>query len=445
MSKPIYMHRRDALRALGGLGASLGAGLGAGLGLGLTGCRWPGTSGPPIRVGVLHSLTGTMAISERAVVDGTLLGIDEINQAGGLLGRRVEAVVVDGRSDAEEFERQAKILIEEKEKKEEKKEEKEEYVSVLFGCWTSSSRKRVKTVVEERDSLLFYPASYEGLETSPNIVYTGAAPNQQLAPAVAWSLEHLGRRCFLVGSDYVYPRAAHAIIRDYWSALGGEVVGEEYLPLGSARVHPVIEMIRERKPDLIFNAISGDTNVSFFRSLRAAGISSQGTPTMSLGLAEEELRALDASDLVGDYAAHSYFQSLDSAENERFVRSFQRRYGSDRVTSDPIEAGYISTKLWAQAVTQAGTDQAPAVRQAIARQSLAAPEGMVYVDPETQHTWKSVHIGRVRMDGQFEVVWSSTKPVRPVPYPITRTRAAWAAFLDVLYQGWDQQWSNPRT
>jgi urea transport system substrate-binding protein len=437
MSKPIHMHRRDALIALGGLGAglgaSLGAGLGAGLSLGLTGCRWPGTSEPPIRVGVLHSLTGTMAISERAVVDGTLLGVAEINQAGGLLGRQVEAVVADGRSDAAHFEREAMRLIEDVQ------------VSAIFGCWTSSSRKRVKPVVEERDSLLFYPVSYEGLETSSHIVYTGAAPNQQLAPAVAWSLEHLGRRCFLVGSDYVFSRAANAIIRDYWSALGGEIVGEEYLPLGSARVHPVIEVIRERKPDLIFNAISGDTNVIFFRSLRAAGISSQGTPTMSLGLAEEELRALDASDLVGDYAARSYFQSLDSAENERFVRAFQRRYGSDRVTSDPIEAGYIGTQLWAQAVTQAGTDRVRAVRQAIARQSLSAPEGMVYVDPETQHTWKSVHIGRVRMDGQFEVVWSSGKPVRPVPYPVTRTRAAWTAFLDGLYQGWDQQWSNPRT
>lgn len=422
MSKPIYMHRRNALAALAGLGVGLASG-----------CRWARSSGPPIRVGVLHSLTGTMAFSERAVVDGILLGLDEINQRGGLLGRRIEAVVADGRSDAEHFEREATRLLD------------EVHVSAIFGCWTSSSRKRVKPVVEDRGGLLFYPASYEGLETSPSIVYTGAAPNQQLAPAVAWSLEHLGRRCFLVGSDYVFPRAAHAIIRDYWSALGGEIVGEEYLPLGSARVHPVIEMIRERKPDLIFNAISGDSNVIFFRSLRAAGISSQGTPTMSLGMAEEELRALDASDLVGDYAARSYFQSLDSAENERFVRAFQRRYGNDRVTSDPIEAGYIGTRLWAQAVAQAGTDEVQAVRHAIARQSLAAPEGMVYVDPETQHIWKSVHIGRVRPDGQFEVVWGSGKPVRPVPYPITRTRAAWAAFLDGLYQGWGQQWSNPRT
>jgi urea transport system substrate-binding protein len=430
MPNPISMNRRNALAAIAGLGASLGAGLGVGLAAGS--CRWARASGPPIRVGVLHSLTGTMAISERAVVDGISLGLDEINQAGGLLGRPVEAVVADGRSDAEHFAREARRLIE------------GVHVSALFGCWTSASRKRVKSVVEDRDGLLFYPASYEGLEASRSIVYTGAAPNQQLAPAVAWSLAHLGRRCFLVGSDYVFPRAAHAIIRDYWSALGGEIVGEEYLPLGSARVHPVIEAIRARKPDLIFNAISGDTNVIFFRSLRAAGISSQGTPTMSLGLAEEELRALDASDLVGDYATRSYFQSLDSAENERFVQAFQGRYGGDRVTSDPIEAGYVATRLWAQAVAQAGTDEVRAVRHAIARQSLAAPEGMVYVDPETQHIWKSVHVGRVRPDGQFEVVWSSGKPVRPVPYPITRTRAAWTAFLDELYQSWDQQWSNPR-
>jgi urea transport system substrate-binding protein len=185
--------------------------------------------------------------------------------------------------------------------------------------------------------------------------------------------------------------------------------------------------------------------VIFFRALRAAGITPDRVPTMSLGLAEEELRALDARDLAGDYAAHSYFQTIDSPENQRFVAAFRRRYGAHRVTSDPIEAAYLGTKLWAQAVAEAGTAEVRAVRQAIGRQSYAAPEGMVYVDPESQHIWKSVRIGRVRADGQFDVVWSSGKPVRPVPYPVTRTRAAWTSFLDELYQGWEQQWATQET
>jgi urea transport system substrate-binding protein len=406
----------------------------AGLGLGLlTGCPWRASAHQrPIQVGVLHSLSGTMAISERALVDATLLGLHEINDAGGLLGRPVEPVVLDGRSRAVVFAEQAQQLVNRR-------------VSAIFGCWTSSSRKLVKAVVERGDCLLFYPVAYEGLETSPSIVYTGAAPNQQLAPAVAWSMEHLGRRCFLVGSDYVYPRAANAIIRDYWTALGGQIVGQHYLPLGSARVHDVVAAIAAVKPDVIFNAISGDTNVIFFNALRAAGITPERIPTMSLGLAEEELRALDVRDLAGDYATHSYFQTIDSPENRRFVAAFQGRYGAHRVTSDAIQAAYIGTKLWAQAVIQAGTAEVRSVRQAIGRQSYAAPEGMVYVDPDNQHLWKSVRIGRVRADGQFDVVWSSDKPVRPVPFPVTRSRAAWLSFLDDLYQSWERQWSMQET
>lgn len=416
------MHRRDALAGFAGLGLGL-----------LTGCaRRIGAGTPPIHVGVLHSLSGTMAISERSLVDATLLGLQEINDAGGLLGRPVEPVVVDGRSRALTFAGEARSLIERR-------------ACAIFGCGTSSSRKLVKPVVERGDCLLFYPVAYEGLETSPSIAYTGAAPNQHLAPAVAWSMEHLGRRCFLVGSDYVYPRVANAIIRDYWTALGGEIVDQHYLPLGSARVQDVVAAIRAHTPDVIFNAISGDTNVIFFRALRAAGITPDRIPTMSLSLAEEELRALDPSDLAGDYATHSYFQSIDSPENHSFVAAFQRRYGAHRVTSDAIEAAYIGTKLWAQAVTQAGTEQVRAVTHALGRQSYAAPEGMVYVDPENQHTWKSVRVGRVRADGQFDVVWSSGKPVRPVPYPVTRTRTAWTAFLDELYQSWEQQWSTQET
>ncbi len=384
----------------------------------------------PIKVGILHSLTGSMATSESPVVDATLLAIEEINRAGGPLGRPIHPVVVDAGSDADTFAREAERLI------------TRERVVTVFGCWTSASRKTVKPVFEKHDHLLVYPVQYEGLEESPNIVYTGAAPNQQIIPAVKWSFDHLGRRFFLVGSDYVFPRTANAIIRDQVTAMRGAIVGEEYVLLGSREVGPAVEKIRRARPDVILNTINGDTNVHFFRALRAAGITPGTTPTMSFSFAEHELKSLQARDMAGDYATLSYFQSIATEKNRRFVERFRTRYGADRVTADPIEAGYFGVYLWAQAVEDAGTTSVGAIRKAIKRQSFDAPGGMVYVEPENQHTWKIVRIGKIREDGQFDIVWTSEKPVRPVPYPVYRSRDEWGAFLDGLYRGWGGAWAN---
>ena len=389
-----------------------------------------GTTGP-IRVGILHSLSGTMAISEKSVADASLLAIEEINENGGLLGRTVEPVLADGRSDWPTFAREAeKLIIEEK-------------VSVVFGCWTSASRKTVKPVFEKHRHLLFYPVQYEGLEQSPHIVYTGAAPNQQIIPAVKWCFDNLGKSFFLVGSDYVFPRTANAIIRDQITALRGEVVGEEYFLLGSDDVRDVVAKIVESRPAVILNTINGDSNVAFFKALRQVGIAATDVPTMSFSIAEDELRSMDAALMAGNYACWNYFQSVDSAENRTFVEAFKSRYGADRVTDDPIEAGYFGVHLWAQAVTEAGAEEVDEVRARIADQSYAAPGGIVYVDPRTRHTWKTVRIGRIRRDGQFDVVWSSGAPVRPVPYPGHRSRSAWDALLSGLYQGWGGRWANP--
>jgi urea transport system substrate-binding protein len=406
------------------------------LGLGtaaLLGARRFKTSSVPVKVGVLHSLTGTMALSERSVRDAALLAIDEVNEAGGVLDRTVEAVVADGQSDWPTFAREAERLI------------KREQVCTVFGCWTSASRKTVKPIFEEHDHLLIYPVQYEGIEQSPNIVYTGAAPNQQIIPAVAWSFENIGRRFFLVGSDYVFPRTAGAIIRDHVAAVGGEIAGEEYLLLGSTDVEALVQAIVKAKPDMILNSINGDTNIAFFRALRAAGVSPSSIPTMSFSIAEEELRVIGAAQLAGDYATWNYFQRLPSDRNRQFVERFRKRFGSERVTDDPIEAAYFGVHLWAQAVKEAGTTETPAIRRAMRRQSYAAPEGVVHVDPENQHTWKSVRVGRIGQDGQFSIVWSSEKPVRPVPYPVHRRRNEWEAFLDDLYQRWGQRWANPGT
>ena len=296
---------------------------------------------------------------------------------------------------------------------------------------------------ERHDHLLVYPVQYEGLEASPNILYTGAAPNQQIIPAVKWSFDHLGRRFFLVGSDYVFPRTANAIIRDQVTALQGEIVGEVYIPLGSTAVQDAVQAILASRPAVILNSINGDSNIAFFRALREVGISPAEIPTVSFSIAEAELPTLDIELLVGDYAAWNYFQSLESPENRGFVARFKDRYGDQRVTSDPLEAAYLGVKLWSQAVARNATSEVGIIRETVLDQSYHAPSGVVYSDPRNRHTWKTVRIGRIRADGQFQVVWDSGAPIRPEPFPAYRSRAQWRLFLDTLYQGWGGRWANP--
>jgi urea transport system substrate-binding protein len=388
------------------------------------------TKKAPIKVGILHSLSGTMAISEKAVADATLMAIDEINQQGGLLGRKIEAILVDGKSDWGHFAKEAERLI------------TQEKVSVVFGCWTSASRKTVKPVFEKHKHLLFYPVQYEGLEQSPNIVYTGAAPNQQIIPATKWAFDNVGKKFFIVGSDYVFPCTASAIMQDLIKQLGGEVVGDEYVLLGSKDVKNMIEKIVQTKPDVIMNNINGDTNVEFFKQLREAGITPDKIPTFSFSIAEDELRSLDKKAMEGEYTAWNYFQSVDNELNKKFVESYKKRYGAGTVTDDPIEAGYISVNLWAQTVRKAGTDEVQAVRKNLPNQSFIAPGGLVYIDAENQHIWKTVHIGKFKADGQVQIVWSSDKPVKPTPFPTSRKREKWEIFLVNLYEGWGKNWAN---
>lgn len=383
-----------------------------------------------IKVGVLHSLSGTMAISEKAVANATLMAIDEINQKGGLLGRKIEPVLVDGKSDWDNFAKEAeKLIVQEK-------------VSVVFGCWTSASRKTVKPIFEKNNHLLFYPVQYEGIEHSPNIVYTGAAPNQQIIPATKWAFDNIGKKIFIVGSDYVFPRTASAIIQDLVEQLGGEIVGDEYVLLGSKDTKDMVQKIIKAKPDVILNNINGDTNIAFFKQLRAAGITPDKIPTFSFSIAEDELRSLDKKTMQGEYTAWNYFQSIDNPLNKIFVANYQKRYGKETVTDDPTEAGYISVNLWAQAVLRAGTDEVAEVRKNLPNQSFMAPGGLVYIDAKNQHIWKTVHIGKFKLDGQVEIVWSSKKPVKPLPYPNSRKPENWERFLVNLYEGWGNHWAN---
>jgi urea transport system substrate-binding protein len=394
------------------------------------GSRRAGATGAPIRVGVLHSLTGTMAASETSVVDATLFAIEELNQHGGVRGRRVEVHVADGQSDERVFAREAERLI------------TVHGVRTLFGCWTSASRKTVREVVEGHDCLLFYPVQFEGMEESPNIVYTGAAPNQQILPAVRWTFGFLRkRRYFLVGCDSVFSWAANAVIRDEIQQLGGEIVGEAYLSPSGGNVAHVVNAIAETEPDLILNTIGGDLITTYSRALRASGITPSRVPTMHFCVSEVELLSFSASDSVGDYGAWNYFQSIERPENKAFVDRFQSRYGSRRVVADPMEASYVGVHLWAQAVEAADDDSAGAVREALRNQSFDAPEGLVRIDPESQYAWKTMRLGRVVAGGQFEVMWSSERPVRPEPFASSRTPASWTALLSDLFRRWDGHWS----
>ncbi len=392
----------------------------------------PPPSGVPIRVGVLHSLTGTMAASESPLVDAVLLAIEEINFSGGLLDRPVEAVVADGESDANQFAVEATRLI------------NEEDVCTIFGCWTSASRKTVVPIFEELDHLLVYPLQYEGIEESPNVIYTGATPNQQVIPAVKWAYAFEDKhKFFLVGSDYVFPRVVHEIIKDQLDILGAELVGEAFLPLGSRDVQSVVDQITATKPDVILNSINGETNIEFFRQLRAEGVTPKAVPTISFSIGEAELQQLDAKAMSGDYAAWNYFQSIDSPENDSFVAHFKETYGEDHVVTDPMEAAYLGVKLWAEAVEACESTDPRMIRREMRNHRFHAPEGDIRIDPATQHTYKTPRIGRVQPNGQFEIVWTAIKPVAPVPYPPTRTTEEWKALLHDLFTGWNNEWSAP--
>ena len=372
-----------------------------------------------IKVGILHSLSGTMAISETAVHDAELLAIEEINAAGGVMGKQIEVVIEDGASDWPTFAEKARKLLQEDE------------VSVVFGGWTSASRKAMLPVFEANNGLLFYPVQYEGLETSPNIFYTGATTNQQIVPAIEYLLGEGKTKFYLLGSDYVFPRTSNLIINKQLAAAGIEAVGEEYTPLGHTEYSTVITKIKAAEPDVVFNTLNGDSNVAFFKQLKDAGITAEELPTISVSVAEEEITGIGAENIAGHLVAWNYFQTTDTPENVKFVTAFKAKYGENRVTDDPIEAGYFGVYLWKAAVEKAGSTDVMAVKEAAKGIQFAAPGGLVTIHNENQHVSKTVRIGTVRDDGQIDEIWNSGAPVVPDPYLDTY---AWATGLRELAQ-----------
>jgi urea transport system substrate-binding protein len=355
-----------------------------------------------------------MSISEVSVKDATLMAIDEINASGGVMGKKLVPIVEDGASDWPTFNEKAKKLLE------------QDKVAVVFGCWTSASRKAVKATFENDNGLLFYPVQYEGLEQSPNIFYTGATTNQQIVPAVDYLLSQGKKKMFLLGSDYVFPRTSNNIIKAQLAAKGGTVVGEEYTALGNTEYSTVLSKIKAAQPDVIFNTLNGDSNVAFFKQFKDAGFTADKLPVLSVSVAEDEVRGIGADNIAGQLVAWNYYQTTDTPENKKFVAAYKAKYGANRVTDDPIEAGYFGVYLWKIAVEKAGSTDVAKVKEAAKGIEFAAPEGTVKVDPATQHTWKIVRIGKVRPDGLIDEVYSSGTSVQPDPFLKTYD---WAAAL----------------
>jgi urea transport system substrate-binding protein len=403
------MQRRFTLKALTAAVALAGAGL-------------PAFAADTIKVGILHSLSGTMAISETVLKDTALMAIEEINAKGGVLGKKLEPVVVDPASNWPLFAEKTKQLL------------TQDKVAVIFGCWTSVSRKSVLPVVEELNGLLFYPVQYEGEELSKNVFYTGAAPNQQAIPAVEYLMSKDGggaRRFVLLGTDYVYPRTTNKILRAFLKSKGvaDADIMEEYTPFGHSDYQTIIAKVKkfsgEGKKTAVISTINGDSNVPFYKELGNAGLKAKDVPVVAFSVGEEELRGVDTKPLVGHLAAWNYFMSVKNPTNTEFTKkwgAYAKTKGiaghKDKpLTNDPMEATYIGVHMWAQAVEKAKSTDTDKVIAAMAGQTFKAPSGFTAtMDAKNHHLHKPVFIGEVKSDGQFNVVWKTPGPVKAKPW-----------------------------
>ncbi len=374
-----------------------------------------------VPVGLLHSQTGTMAISATSLRDIELHAFEQINAAGGLLGYQLEARAPDPRSRPAMFAKRARQLL-------------EGGVVAVFGCWTSTSRKAVLPVFEEYRKLLFYSVQYEGDESSKYCVYGGSVPNQQIMPAIDWLTGPDGgarKKFFLLGSDYVFPRTANFVAKKYLASKDLRPAGEVYLPLGHQDFTAAVQQILSSGADCVLNTVNGDSNIGLFQALADAKVDPANLPVVSTSIAEDELRSLLPEQVQGHFAVSSYFQSLDTEANRRWVEGFCNEFGSDRVTGDPMEPDWCLVHLWKAAVEKAGSFETEAVRQAF-RDGLefAGPGGTVRLDPKTQHCTKYFRVGRIRADRQFEIVHASDAAIAPDPYP------------QIAFPGWSCDWTK---
>ncbi|PWC31206.1 urea ABC transporter substrate-binding protein [Azospirillum sp. TSO35-2] len=359
-----------------------------------------------VKVGILHSTTGTMAISETGSVQAEKLAIAQINEMGGVLGRKIEVIQEDGASDWPTFaEKARKLLVEDK-------------VAAVFGCWTSASRKAVLPVFEQYNGMLYYPTFYEGLEQSKNVIYTGQEATQQILAGLDWVTKEKGAKSFfLIGSDYIWPRTSNKIARKHIEMHGQKVVGEEYFPLGHTQFNSVINKIKLTKPDVIYASVVGGSNVAFYKQLKAAGIDLNKQTLMTISVTEDEMLGIGGENIAGAYACMKYFQSLKNPNNEKFVAAFKKMWGGESVIGDVTQAGYLGPWLWkltAEKAKSFDVDKIAAASPGI--EFTGAPEGYVRVH-ENHHLWSKTRVGRARTDGQFDVVFETADLIEPNPFP----------------------------
>jgi branched-chain amino acid transport system substrate-binding protein len=358
------------------------------------------------RVGVLFSRSGLMAVSESEHFFGTALAIEEINNAGGILGREIEVVAYDPGSTPETYRKMADRLL------------TEDGASVIFGCSTSAERKAVLPAIERRNGLLWYPSLYEGFEYSPNVIYTGACPNQNSFPLAEYIVRKNGPRVYLIGSNYIYPRESNRIMRDLVESYSGHVVGEQYVNMeaSDSELTRALEAIRMQSPDVVFSTIVGRTAQRFYRLFATMGFDPARLPIASLTMAEGELREIGPEFCVGHLTAASYFGSLKRENNIRFKTAFANAYGKDRPVSMWSAGAYAQVKFFERALNQAGSLDTQRLVDAALGLSFDAPEGPIQIDPDNNHVWLTPRIGRVRPDGEFDIVWEGKSPIKPDPY-----------------------------
>jgi len=360
-----------------------------------------------VTVGILHSVTGTMAISESGSVEAEKLAIKQINEMGGILGRKIEVIQEDGASDWPTFaEKSRKLLV-------------NDNVAAVFGCWTSASRKAVLPIFEKENGMLYYPTFYEGLEQSKNVIYTGQEATQQIIAGLDWIKEKKDAKTFyLIGSDYIWPRTSNKIARKHIeNVLGGKVVGEEYYPLGHTNFGSLINKIKLKKPDVIYSVVVGGSNVSWFKQLKAAGITSDKWTLLTISVTEDEMLGIGGENVAGFYSAMKYFQSLDNENNIKFVKEFKEMWGEDSVIGDVTQAAYLGPWLWKAAVEKAGSFDVDKI--AVSSNGIeltTAPEGYVRIHDTNHHLWSKTRIGLAKADGQFEVIYES-ELIEPNPFP----------------------------
>lgn len=385
-----------------------------------------------IKIGLLYSKTGTMSAEENSIAKMLHFGVEEINKAGGINGRKVAIVEYDGKSDSKEFAKGAQELV-------------SKDIKYIFGCWTSASRKAVKPIIEKNDAVLFYPLQYEGVEQSPNIIYLGATPNQQLNPTITYIKRNLGDKIYIVGSDYIYPRISGIYLNELAKKIKLNIVGESYHILGSEDFSKAIEDIKKLKPDAIINTLNGSSNIEFFKQLYNNGLNSKHTPVFSMSLDESSLRNINQKTseniLDGHFATWNYFNSINTNQNKEFIDKLKKRYDENFTLTNPSYNIYLALQLFKKAMSTSNNYTSKDFITQIRRASLNGLSDIHYIDKVNNHVHKKMRIGKIQAD-KFEVVWESSALTHPDPYVNFQPKSFWDKKLDQFYKSWDNSWQK---